>query len=181
MKKLLLALLIVFTANSAAFAFLKEGQQLPHDLKVPDQDGEMQSFESLAGEKGLILIFVRSADWCPYCQRQLIEMNQAYEPLTALGYGVASVSYDGEKTLSIFAKRHSINYTLLSDEKSEIIKSFGILNTEMQEGTNFYGIPHPAVYVINSEKQVVARFAEEGYKDRPPSSLIIEKLETLGN
>ena len=32
-------------------------------IAMPDQFGRRQTLESLAGEKGLVLLFVRSADW----------------------------------------------------------------------------------------------------------------------
>lgn len=38
------------------------GQTLP-PFELPDQDGRMRSFASLAGPEGLVLVFYRSADW----------------------------------------------------------------------------------------------------------------------
>jgi cytochrome oxidase Cu insertion factor (SCO1/SenC/PrrC family) len=38
------------------------GQRVP-DFTLVDQDGRQRSLQSLMGEKGLILVFSRSADW----------------------------------------------------------------------------------------------------------------------
>jgi cytochrome oxidase Cu insertion factor (SCO1/SenC/PrrC family) len=38
------------------------GQRVP-DFTLTDQDGRQRSLQSLMGEKGLILVFSRSADW----------------------------------------------------------------------------------------------------------------------
>ncbi|MEZ5355852.1 MAG: hypothetical protein R2762_24735 [Bryobacteraceae bacterium] len=38
------------------------GKKIP-GFSLPDQNGKMQSLRSLAGPKGLVLAFVRSADW----------------------------------------------------------------------------------------------------------------------
>lgn len=38
------------------------GKPLP-PFEASDQDGRLQSFESLKGPKGLVLVFVQSADW----------------------------------------------------------------------------------------------------------------------
>lgn len=38
------------------------GDRLPM-LEAVDQDGRPQTFESLRGPKGLVLLFFRSADW----------------------------------------------------------------------------------------------------------------------
>ena len=32
-------------------------------INAPDQHGELQTFKTLAGRNGLLLFFVRSADW----------------------------------------------------------------------------------------------------------------------
>ena len=38
------------------------GQPLPA-FALPDQGGRIQTFESLRGPQGLVLVFFRSADW----------------------------------------------------------------------------------------------------------------------
>lgn len=38
------------------------GARIP-DFQAIDQDGRTQSFASLRGRKGLVLMFIRSADW----------------------------------------------------------------------------------------------------------------------
>jgi hypothetical protein len=39
------------------------GTPLPHDLQVPDQTNQVQSFVTLKKNRGLILIFSRSLSW----------------------------------------------------------------------------------------------------------------------
>ncbi|MBM3813060.1 MAG: hypothetical protein FJW20_15670 [Acidimicrobiia bacterium] len=38
------------------------GKHIPK-FSLPDQNGRMRNFENLKGPKGLVLLFVRSADW----------------------------------------------------------------------------------------------------------------------
>ncbi len=38
------------------------GQRAP-DFSLPDQNGRLRSMHDLSGPKGLLLVFVRSADW----------------------------------------------------------------------------------------------------------------------
>ncbi len=52
----------------AAHADYKDTWSLPVGTEIPpismsDQNGETQSFQSLRGERGLLLFFNRSADW----------------------------------------------------------------------------------------------------------------------
>ncbi|MDA0785593.1 MAG: hypothetical protein O3B37_04815 [Proteobacteria bacterium] len=55
------------TANAQIKDAVREGVQvgtpLPHDLTVPDQSNQVQSFVTLKKNRGLILIFSRSLSW----------------------------------------------------------------------------------------------------------------------
>ncbi|MEP4379509.1 MAG: hypothetical protein ABJ215_01890 [Alphaproteobacteria bacterium] len=47
----------------AVRAGVQVGTPLPHDLTVPDQSNQVQSFVTLKKNRGLILIFSRSLSW----------------------------------------------------------------------------------------------------------------------
>ena len=49
--------------GDAVRAGVQVGTPLPHDLKVPDQSNQVQSFTTLKKNRGLILIFSRSLSW----------------------------------------------------------------------------------------------------------------------
>ena len=48
-------------------AYASDWGPAPHStapaINAPDQHGEVQTFKTLAGRNGLLLLFVRSADW----------------------------------------------------------------------------------------------------------------------
>ena len=72
------------------------------------EDGQRQTLDSLKGPKGLVLVFSRSADWCPYCKTQLADLNQQAEGFRRRGLGVASLTYDSVDVLRNFAARIGI-------------------------------------------------------------------------
>lgn len=153
------------------------GSAIPHDLALKNQHGEDQSFDTLKGDKGLVLVFIRSADWCPYCQAQLIDLGQTGHEIENLGYGLAILSYDSVDALMTFTKKYDYQYTLLSDPNSEAIKAFGILNEDMNPGSAYYGIPHPGIYVIGTNKVIQAKLFEKGYQNRPPIDQITAAIK----
>ena len=169
---------VIFIA-APAHAQTDVGSTIPHSFDLIDQQEQKQNFDTLKGEKGLVVFFVRSAEWCPYCQKQIVEINESAEDILALGYNIASVSYDDTSILNAFSKKHDISYPMLSDSKSESIKAFGILNEKMEKGTKYYGVPKPAIYVIGADKKVQAILAEEGYKNRPPALKVIEEIKKI--
>jgi peroxiredoxin len=142
-------------------------------------DGSAQSLAALAGEKGVAIAFVRSADWCPFCKKQLADLNAVAAPLAAAGWTLIAVSYDDAATLSAFHKDKALSYPLFSDPGSTAIKAFGLLNTGMEEGTRFYGVPHPAIVFAGKDGTIKAVLREEGYKDRPANELVISTAKGL--
>lgn len=77
----------------------------------------------------------------------------------AAGIVVYALSYDEADALRDFRDAHGITYTLLSDPDSDVIRSFGILNTLIDPSDHpWYGIPYPGNYVVNPEGTITHKF-----------------------
>lgn len=181
MKKYLLPLLFVFFSFPVAAVELgvRTGQEFP-SFSAKDQYGKTKSFDDVVGDKGVTFFFVRSADWCPYCQKQLGDLNAYYELYAKAGYPVVGVSYDSVETLKIFSDDKEIKYTLLSDKGSKLIKDLGIMNQKYSDKPDHfaYGVPYPAVIPVSKEGNVLAVYAEESYKDRPDMQAVLDYLKS---
>ena len=152
-----------YAQSSAPVPGVKVGDRIP-SIATVDQFGHPQTFESLRGQHGLLLLFSRSADWCPYCKRHLMELEQAKPEFEAKGIHVASITYDSVEILEDFSDRKGITYTVLSDPNSNIIRAFGILNPE---GKGYAaGIPYPGIYYISPDGVIQKRYFESQYSDR---------------
>jgi len=154
------------------------GAQAPA-LTAIAPDGTSASLEALSGTSGTIISFVRSADWCPFCKRQLIELNAAEADISASGWNIVGLSYDTPEKLAAFTAKSSIGFPLLADTDSVTIKAFGLLNEEVAENSRSYGIPHPALVFIGSDGTVMAVLREEGYRKRPSLEVIKETITKL--
>jgi hypothetical protein len=85
------------------------------------------------------------------------------------------VSYDDTKALREFAEAQRINYPLLSDQDSVVIKQYGILNTLVSKDDAFiYGIPYPGVFVCDEGGRVVSKFFHDSYKKRESPETLID-------
>ena len=153
------------------------GQGAP-DFALQDQFGRTQTLSSIMGPKGALLVFFRSADWCPYCKTQLMELQGRANALRQQGLGLAAISYDTRAILADFTKRRRITYPLLSDPGSQTIKAYGILNTTVQPTDETYGIPFPGTFDLKPSGEVSARFFEEAYQERNSVSSILVRLGT---
>jgi peroxiredoxin len=152
------------------------GARVP-DFTLLDQQGHQRSLHSLMGPRGLMLVFSRSADWCPYCKTQLAELEARRASLEKAGYGVAAVTYDPVPILADFARRRGIGFPLLSDPGSATITRFGILNTTIPaSNTQAYGVPFPGNFMLNRDSVVTARFFEPAYQERNTVASIMARL-----
>ncbi|WP_272992321.1 MULTISPECIES: peroxiredoxin family protein [Hyphomonas] len=137
------------------------------------------SFTDLAGEKGTVVAFFRSADWCPYCKKQLIDLKDAAAPLGDEGWTLIGVSYDSPETLADFKAAKDLPYGLYSDTGSAAIDAFDLRNPDVPAGSRYDGIPHPAIIFISADGTVKAVMREEGYKDRPAVDAVLAMAAAL--
>ena len=79
-------------------------------LHATDVKGNPVNLRGLSGKNGLVLVFFRSAKWCPYCQKQLMDLKDAPTLLAARGYRLAALSYDPTDVLTQFAEKRGIPY-----------------------------------------------------------------------
>jgi peroxiredoxin len=153
------------------------GTKIPA-FALADQNGQVQTFEKLRGPKGMLLVFFRSADWCPYCKSMLVDLNREAAAYTRQGLRIVAVSYDSVAILQNFAERQKIAFPLLSDAGSKTIRAFGILNTNIQPGDPSYGIPFPGSYVVDAKGVIKSKYFEDDYTERYSGAAILthEKL-----
>ena len=140
---------------------------------------ELPGFETLKGERGAVLVFVRSVDWCPYCQVQLLNLKDVGKDIEGAGYNVVIVSYDTAEKQKAFGDKYRFPYAMVSDPNSHIIKAFGILDESYKGRDGIYGIPQPHVYIVSKDGFVQDVLAEDGYKVRPSAELILERVRGL--
>jgi peroxiredoxin len=144
-----------------------------------DQTGKPRGLNEVMGPNGLVLMFFRSADWCPYCQAQLIDMNGGNAEIEKRGYRVAALSYDSPEILQTFTSRRHIAYTFLSDPKSEVIDLYKLRDPQYPPGSRAYGVPRPIIFILDKNGVVKAKLFEESFKIRPPVTAVISRLDEL--
>ena len=152
---------------------LRTGQKAP-DFSVRDQFGQTQTLETLRGPKGTVLLFYRSADWCPYCKGQLIQLQAAKERFEKQGIKLAGISYDNVEILKYFSGRRKIEFPLLADPDSKIIRMYEVLNTEAV-GPNA-GMARPGYFYIDPEGVIREKLFEANYRERLTGNRVLSKL-----
>jgi peroxiredoxin len=184
MRRSMQSLLGSVLAVAAAVAVAAEpgpqvGEKFPHELAAPDQSGKAQTLASVMGEKGAAILFVRSADWCPFCQGQLVDANRHLAQFRALGLNVVSVSVDDVDETAKFAAAQKIEYPMLADPKGDINQSLRIRDEQYPVGSRQFGVPKPILYVVDRSGTIRLRYMEPTYRTRPDLDVVLRDAAAL--
>ena len=96
------------------------------------------------------------------------------EKLKTHGVHAAAITYDSRQVLHDFGEAYKIEYPLLSDVGSKVIRAFGIFNTNVPEDHKMmYGMPWPGDYLIGKDGTVRDKLFLRDYQLRPSASQIV--------
>ncbi|AAW42425.2 hypothetical protein CNC04710 [Cryptococcus deneoformans JEC21] len=102
---------------------LKMGDRLP-SIKLEDEEGNTVDVSTLAGEKGVVFFLYPKAD-TPGCTNQACGYRDMFEEIAVFGYEIYGLSKDTPTAQQKWKAKKSLNYHLLSDPKSKLIKRLG--------------------------------------------------------
>lgn len=126
MKRQLIALAIfIFTS------FAVSGQQgLTVGDKVPEfkalaDNGSIWSIKEFLGKKNIVVYFYPAA-MTGGCTKQACSYRDHKDELQSADVVVVGISGDKIENLRLFKQAENLNFTLLSDEKGDIAKAFGV-------------------------------------------------------
>ncbi len=144
---------------------------------LKDQHGRERSLEGLTRKGKVALVFFRSADWCPFCRKQLIQLQHDLQSIESAGVQIVGISYDSVEVLKTFSDRMKITFPLLSDPESHVIDAFHVRNHEAKGRTE--GIPNPGTFVLDSTGVIRAKLFLEGYRERHTTEALIEAARAI--
>lgn len=127
---------------------------------------QITTLNGLSGRKGTVFVVSRSIVWCPYCMKQMAELNQHLADFEKAGIAVIGLSYDSHDAQQSFLEEHGITYSFLSDNEAQTVKALGILNTDYSPGQEAYGIGHPGAFVLDAEGKIVGKIFLQAYSTR---------------
>ena len=93
---------------------LQIGDQAP-DFTLPDQDGTSLELSSLRGQR--VVIYFYPKDDTPGCTKEACNFRDRWAVFEANGIKVLGISKDGGTSHKKFITKHSLPFTLLSDNE----------------------------------------------------------------
>ncbi|HBK57657.1 MAG TPA: hypothetical protein DDZ76_15435 [Xanthomonadales bacterium] len=146
-------------------------------LLRPGEDSDdtvLTDIRDLLGERGVLLVANRSVAWCPYCMRQLVQLQEHKAAFDAAGIALVGLTYDPPAEHRAFMTRHGIEFAMLADHDAYSVKALGILNADYAPGDEHYGIPDPGMFVIDRQGRIVGKVFVKGYATRVDATTVLE-------
>jgi len=103
-----------------------------------------------------------------------VQLLNAKQTFAAQGLKLAAISYASTSILKDFAQRHKIEFPLLADPNSEIIRIFNVLNSEAKGMTK--GMAYPGFFYVDSSGVIREKYFTPKYTDRLTANNVIAKL-----
>ena len=145
---------------------VKVGDKAP-DFTLPSQMGDNLTLSEYFGKKNIVLYFYPK-DESIGCTREACKFRDTYDVFTSLDAEVLGVSSQSVESHKSFATHHGLPFILLSDEKNEVRKLYGVPAT--------MGIIPGRVTFIIDKKGVVRHIFSSQYQ---PEKHIEEAREVL--
>jgi hypothetical protein len=102
-------------------------------------------------------------------------LEQSRKVFDKEGVRIAAISYDPAEKLRQFAQQFQIGFPLLSDRDSAVIRSFGILNTNIAPDLRSHGVPHPVQYLVAPDGTIMRKYFVANYQHRVTASAVALK------
>jgi len=187
-KSILIILSIVFYTQVSAQTGLKNGSQAPL-FSCRDNAGKTVDLKKLLKSYKAVVLFFYRGQWCPYCNKQIKELQDSLQLLTAKGVYVIGVTPEtGENIQKTIGKTHAsfsiiqdagygimkaydVNYTV-DDVLNAKLKSYGV-DLEKNNGNTDHVLPVPATYVVAPSGKIIYVHFDKDYTKRASVSAIL--------
>lgn len=147
---------------------LKINQKAP-DFKLKDQNGKIHKLSDYKGK--WVLIYFYPKDNTPGCTKQACEIRDNFFDFQNLDIVVLGISTDSVESHKKFKEKYKLPFTLLSDDKKEVVKKYGVWGKKKFLGKTFEGVIRTS-FLINPQGKI-----EKIYENVKPEKHAKEVLE----
>ena len=191
---------LFFILTAFLFVFTLSAQEKPEglfinskapDFKAVDQNGNNIRLKDMVKNGNVVLFFYRG-NWCPYCSRQLKQLQDSLELFVEKGVQVVAITPEKPEGISKTIEKSNATFPIIHDEEGKIMKAYDVrfaldeksvsrykmsgIDLAATNGKNGTNLPVPAVYIINKENTIIYRYFNEDYKKRVSVKELLSNL-----
>jgi peroxiredoxin len=197
MKKIS-SFLLAFSISATLFAQteakkpegLKVGDDAPA-ISTVDNNGKKVELSEILKKGEAVIVFYRG-QWCPYCNKQLSQLNAELAAITAKGATVLAVTPEtGENVKKTVAKTKA-EFPILEDKGLKIMNDYKVafavdeatiakykgygIDFDKANAENGANLPVPATYIIGTNGKIKYVFFNTDYSKRASVKEILTNL-----
>ncbi len=142
------------------------GSPITSAIFASDSSGGFKDFNDLTGPRGLVLVFVRSVDWCPICQIETLQVAERHKDFVVREVGLAFASNDAPEDAADFVSSELTDATpLLAAKNDGMVERLALVDPTFPEANRYHGAAFPTALVIDAEGIVRAKL----FLEAPPA------------
>jgi len=140
---------------------LKTGDVIPK-FSLPDQDGKVHDISDYKGR--WLVIYFYPKDMTSGCTTEACNFQESLPDFDSIDALIFGISKDSVKSHKKFAEKYNLQFTLLSDENSDVCEQFGVWQKKSMYGKEYMGIAR-TTFLINPEGQVAKVYPKVKVKE----------------
>lgn len=193
MKIALVTLILALTVFSVSAQidndYLKIGEKAPKIIGIDQFNQEINS-EIILQNSNILLLFYRG-NWCPYCKKHLLSLQENLEKLNSKGIFVIVVTPEKVEKIKETSKDWKSSFSIIHDVENKIMNNykvaFEVNNENVPKYLDFtknkireYNVennnmlPVPATYAIGKDGKIFFVHYDPDYSKRASFESILE-------
>lgn len=126
------------------------GKKAP-SFTLPDGNGKKISLADYKGKK--VVLYFYPKDMTSGCTQEACDFRDSFPNFSKLKAAVIGVSADSAESHKKFADKYNLPFTLLSDDKKEVVEKYGVWKEKSMYGRKYMGIER-TTFIINEEGKI---------------------------
>jgi peroxiredoxin Q/BCP len=129
---------------------LEIGKKAPA-FSLKDENGKNVSLNDFKGKK--VVLYFYPKDMTSGCTKEACDFRDALPNFRKVKATVLGVSIDSTASHKKFADKYELPFTLLSDEKKEVVEKYGVWKEKSMYGKKYMGIER-TTFIIDEEGKI---------------------------
>lgn len=135
---------------------IKTSQKAPV-FALPDQNGKKHTLSQYKNQ--WVLLYFYPKDNTPGCTIEACALRDNFPKFKKMNAVVLGISTDSIKSHKNFEEKYKLPFTLLADEKKEVVKMYGVWQKKKMMGREYMGIVRTSFLI--DPKSKIARIYEK--------------------
>jgi peroxiredoxin len=190
-KYILITTILLLTLQVMAQTGLKSGSQAP-EFSAKDNTGKNIDLKQLLKAHKAVVLFFYRGQWCPYCNKQISQLQDSLQLLTGKGAYVVGVTPETSENINKTIDKTHASFSIIQDKGYSIMKAYDVnytvddamlgklknygVDLEKNNGNTDHVLPVPATYVIDRSGKIIYVHFDKDYTKRASVSSILAVL-----